>query len=1557
MLALGAAVLWAPGAFAATVINSNTTYSLNTSWTAAGSPYILNANVTVASSATLTVDPGVVVKFNGTFREMVVNGVLSAVGSEANKIVFTSIKDDSVGGDSGGDGPTSGAPGEWLNVRFGTGSVASVLRWVEMRYGGYGSGYTAAPLKLGSSSAVLVEDSSITDSGNSSCIAGGTGSTVTVSRSVLSRCGGNGLTTQEGALTADQNTITDNGRNGVYVQLGSSYAGAPSVFTRNTVTDNERAGLDIYAQVGVPVSSYPAGLGNNIHSNTSAITNDQLHFSFSPPAGAGWKGNYFGPTASWWANPAACAGTSPKASGFLVDTSRPSGLGSGFPPYKGVTSYKLYTASGSSCGVNDLPVAPWDFFLQPVDTDLPVGAIGGMLFKQALGGAGDTPDARNPTHAEAEPVNTATGNYFRSETDVRLYGELGVQFALTRTYNSADPTVGTLGPGWTHNLNLSLLIAANGDVSFRDGGGAQLDYVKQPNGSFVGAPGVLSQLVSVTGGYELTRKDQVVYAFNTSGRLSSIKDRNGKGLTFAYDGSSRLSAVTDAASRQVAFAYNGGGQLSSVTLPDSRHVDYGYTTTTGVTRLTSVTDARGKVWSYVYESHGLLEKVIDPNTHTLVRNVYGSDGRVTDQYDALNHHGVFAWDPATQTSTFTDARGKQWRDVYDRNVLQKTIDPLGNETRFEYDAALNTTEVTDPRGYAITMGYDASGNLTSRTAPSPLSYTESWTYTARNDVASYTNRRGFTTSYGYDTAGNLTSIGFPDPDGGGPLSAPTVGFTRDGAGSGLLTAFTDQRSKTTSFAYTSGNLTLVSSPLGNKTSYGYDSSGRRTSMVEPRGNASGATPSQYTTSYAYNNNDQLTTLTTPLGHVTSWAFDDAGLLGSTTDANSHITSYTYDAANHLTQVTAPDPDGTGPLAAPTTGYGYDAAYNLTTRTDANSHQTGYGYDDAGRLTAMSTPLGNQWSYSYDASGNLTTLVDANGNASGTPGDGTTSLAYDQVDRLTAIDYSDSTPDVGFAYDANSNRSSMSDGLTGSETRSYDRLDRLTTVTRGSDTFAYEYDPANNLTRRTYPGSIDTDYGYDNDERLSSVTANGATTGYSYDEAGNVITITLPSANGHVEARVFDRSGRLTDVWNKSGSSTLSRFQLTLDPVGNPTQIVRSGTPAETRKYQYDNIDRLTEVCFQVSACSGGSDPFIRWAYDGVGNRLTESRPTGTTSYSYDNDDRLLTAGSTSYAFDHNGNQTQAGARTFAWDLANRLASTTLSGTTTSYTYTGDGRRASSTTGATVINALWDVNQPLPQLAIEREGSGALLRRYTYGHDRLALTTPAGSFYYHYDDLRTATNLTNASGAKQWTYSYEPYGALKSETQDSGSAPSNVFKFTGEQHDPTGLIHLRARQYDPTTGRFTGRDLIDSGGASGYAYALNRPTVYLDPSGLRWCWKACAAVDAAQRYAGEPVVDFARDYYPRNPRELFLIYSIFETGLATAVVAGGTVVTATTVCPAATAAGGPVGAVACGQLIVTGVTLTAAGVAATVKEAQHYAHERQSHAQDHNASRGDSRDGK
>ena len=289
------------------------------------------------------------------------------------------------------------------------------------------------------------------------------------------------------------------------------------------------------------------------------------------------------------------------------------------------------------------------------------------------------------------------------------------------------------------------------------------------------------------------------------------------------------------------------------------------------------------------------------------------------------------------------------------------------------------------------------------------------------------------------------------------------------------------------------------------------------------------------------------------------------------------------------------------------------------------------------------------------------------------------------------------------------------------------------------------------------------------------------------------------------------------------------------------------TNAGTVKYSYDpQRDFLTEVCYQAS-CPGGSDPFIRYTYNDVGNRLTEVRPTGTTTYTYNADDRLTStsgpAGNVTYGYNANGDMNAKGSRTYGWDLEGRMVSTTSAGATQTFDYDGLGRRLKWTRGAgtaQVAKYLWDENHPYPLIGVERDGADAFLRRYAYGNSLQWMRAGPDDLYFHQDRIGSVTNVTSATGAKQWTYVYEPFGNERTTTKNSSTAVFNPMRFASEYIDNApNHYNLRARYYDPADGRFFSLDPYPASSylpyTSPYAYVNNQPTVFTDPTGeCPWC---------------------------------------------------------------------------------------------------------------------------
>ena len=93
------------------------TIASDSTWDVTDTAYFILDNVSVGVGATLTVNPGVVVKFEDA-RALVVQGALRVLGTVGSPVYFTSKRDDTVKGDTNNDGATTPQPGNWSRIEF-----------------------------------------------------------------------------------------------------------------------------------------------------------------------------------------------------------------------------------------------------------------------------------------------------------------------------------------------------------------------------------------------------------------------------------------------------------------------------------------------------------------------------------------------------------------------------------------------------------------------------------------------------------------------------------------------------------------------------------------------------------------------------------------------------------------------------------------------------------------------------------------------------------------------------------------------------------------------------------------------------------------------------------------------------------------------------------------------------------------------------------------------------------------------------------------------------------------------------------------------------------------------------------------------------------------------------------------------------------------------------------------------------------------------------------------------------------------------------------------------
>src|SRR2546425_1050148 len=335
-----------------------------------------------------------------------------------------------------------------------------------------------------------------------------------------------------------------------------------------------------------------------------------------------------------------------------------------------------------------------------------------------------------------EPVDIATGIFTYQKTDLTLAGRLPVTF--TRFYRTQGASSGPFGPGTSHTYHALLLIQSNLRTLLTPDG-HRIAFPMQANGTFQNFtdPTYRGTVITATGNntHSLHFKDGTTWAFNAPlsgtsfGFLTSMTDRNGNTITLTRDSLQNLTAITDSVGRQLTLTINGLNQITQITDPIGRTVQYIYD---GNNRLVQVNDPGGGGTFYTYDANSNMLSILDARGITFLTNVYDSNGRVSQQTQADGGVWKFAYtvtsrvvtqtvvtDPRGNVTTSringkgytlgqTDSQGQPTISTRDpaTNLLLATTDALGRKTSFTYDAAGNTTSITDPNSKTTSFTYE-----------------------------------------------------------------------------------------------------------------------------------------------------------------------------------------------------------------------------------------------------------------------------------------------------------------------------------------------------------------------------------------------------------------------------------------------------------------------------------------------------------------------------------------------------------------------------------------------------------------------------------------------------------------------------------------------------------------------------------------------------------------------------------------------------------------------------------------------------------------------------------
>lgn len=259
-------------------------------------------------------------------------------------------------------------------------------------------------------------------------------------------------------------------------------------------------------------------------------------------------------------------------------------------------------------------------------------------------------------------------------------------------------------------------------------------------------------------------------------------------------------------------------------------------------------------------------------------------------------------------------------------------------------------------------------------------------------------------------------------------------------------------------------------------------------------------------------------------------------------------------------------------------------------------------------------------------------------------------------------------------------------------------------------------------------------------------------------------------------------------------------------------------------YVYDAVGRLANAVYPATNYT--------YTYDSVGNRLTNTKNGTLSTATYNADNQLTTVDTTPYTYDKKGNQIQSGQKTYSYNAENKLTAYTDASVQTQYTYDGLHNRLSQKVGNTTTQFVNDISGDLTNVLVAKNTTTNTSSFFVQGPEVISEGGSAvdNRKYYLTDGLGNIRFVTDSNGNHLQSISYDPYG---NPLQVDSTA---AYKFKSEQADQGGMVFMRARYYDPATGRFISKDPIDGTfmdprTQNGYDFAGSDPINGSDPSGL------------------------------------------------------------------------------------------------------------------------------